>query len=173
MKKQLFTDKSNIHGRGLFSKNYIKKGEHIAYVSGVVKKFRSSSKSDAASIPTWYGVSRSRWIDPGKSVFAYFNHSCDPNTAIIGTKKVVAKRDIPKNTELTVDYSFTDADINWILTEKCNCGSKYCRKKIKSIQSLPLSVVKRHFPLIPRYFLNVYLKSNPNVTIVGNELVKN
>lgn len=165
MKKQLYTAKSRIHGLGLFSKNDIKAGEHIAFISGTLKKFRSASKSEAASIPTWYGVSKSLWIDPGKSIFAYFNHSCEPNTAIVGTKKVVARKDIPAGTELTVDYSFTDADTNWILTEHCSCKSLTCRKKIKSIQSLPVKVFKQHYPLIPRYFVKAYLRANPDVII--------
>ncbi len=165
MKKNLHVGKSDIHGKGIFCSTDIKKGEHIAFISGTLKRFKSKSSNEASSIPTWYGINKSTWIDPGKGIFSFFNHSCDPNTAIIGTKKVVARRDIPAGTELTFDYSFTDADINWTLSDSCTCGSKNCRKIIRSIQNLSPATVKAHYPLIPKYFLNLYIKSRPDVII--------
>lgn len=165
MKKILYTGASEISGKGLFCKTDIVKGEHVAYISGKVKKFKSLTPKQASLIPTWYGVNKTTWIDPGSSVFAYFNHSCDPNTAIVGTKKVVARKNIPAGEELTFDYSLNDGDTNWTLDLKCNCGSKTCRKEINSIQKLPARVIKNHYPLIQRYFLKLYLKGHPGVNI--------
>jgi uncharacterized protein len=167
MKKELYVGNSKINGKGLFCKTAIKKGEHITFIQGTLRKFKSLSPKQASQIPTWYGINKTTWIDPGDTIFAYFNHSCDPNTAIIGTKTVVARKNISVGEELTFDYSLTDGDLNWTLDINCNCGARKCRRNIRSIQKLPAIVLKNHYPLIQRYFLKLYLRAHPNVTISG------
>jgi uncharacterized protein len=163
--KKLKVKKSSIDGIGIFAEEEIRKGERIAFIFGTKKKFASTDKRSASKIPTWYGITKSTWMDPGSSIFKYFNHSCDPNTAIIGTKTVIARKNIKVGEEITFDYSFTDGDINWTLDHTCKCGSKRCRKKIMSIQKLPSSTVKAHYPLIPKYFLELYKRAHPNVKL--------
>ncbi len=163
--KKLYTGKSNINGTGLFTAEAIKNGEFISFVKGTKKKFCSTDAVTATNIPTWYGVTKTIWIDPEKSVFQFFNHSCDPNTAIIGTKKVIARKNIAAGEEITFDYSFTDGDVNWTLENECSCGTKLCRKKIQSIQRLSPKTVRGHYPFIPRYFLNLYKKTHPGVRL--------
>jgi SET domain-containing protein len=162
--KKLYVKKSKIHGMGIYANEPIKKGEFISFVIGKKRKLQSRTKQEALSIPNWYGVSKTMWIDPGESIFRYFNHSCNPNSAIIGTKKVVARRNIDVGEEVTFDYSFTDADVLWEMN--CLCRSTNCRKKIRSIQNLSPQTLKSHIPLIPKYFLNLYKKANPSVKIV-------
>ena len=160
--KQLYTKSSDINGTGLFTAEPIKKGEHIAFIKGERKTKIIKNKKDSQSIPTWYGITTSEWIDPTGTIWESFNHSCEPNTAIVGTKKLIALKNIKKNAELTVDYSMTDGDLLWELDAICGCGSKNCRGKIKSIQQIPEKVFQKHLPFIPKYFIKLrkdYLRS--------------
>lgn len=58
-----------------------------------------------------------------------FNHSCNPNCGFNGSIKLVSLRNIKKGEELTFDYAFCESLIREF---KCNCGSKNCRKVIRS-----------------------------------------
>lgn len=160
--KKLYVHKSKINGKGLYTAEPISKGEHIAFIQGTYRRKRSKNSQDALTIPNWYGITESLWIDPGNNVWAFFNHSCQPNTAIVGTKKVIALKKIPADTEITIDYSMTDGDLNWELDRTCGCGSAQCRKKIHSIQRIPEKAFQRHMPFIPKYFIRLrkaYLQS--------------
>lgn len=161
----LYVKKSKIEGKGIHTAEAFEKGKKIAYIIGERVLFESKNEREAQSIPTWYGVSKRVWIDPGDSIFRFLNHSCNPNAAIVGTKTLIARRDIEKDEEITIDYSMTDSDENWTLEYRCRCKSKNCRKIIKSIQSLPVSTVRTHMPLIPKYFINLYRRSHPSVKI--------
>jgi SET domain-containing protein len=149
--KKLFVAKSKIEGNGIYTAEPIKKGEHIAFITGKIRRKKIKDARDAQSIPLWYGLTDTLWIDPAETIWRFFNHSCEPNTAIIGTKKLIALVDIAKNTELTFDYSMTDADTFWEM--KCSCGSRTCRKKIHSIQRIPERVYESHLPYIPKFFI--------------------
>jgi len=154
---KIIVKKSGIHGKGLFTTVDIKKGDYITYIKGkYTRKKVSGSKKEAGSIPMWYGVTRTLWIDPKGTIFCYFNHSCKPNTAIVGIKKVIALRNIKAGEELTFDYSMTDADPYWEMS--CCCGSKNCRETLRAIQFTPYTYIQGHFPNIPKYFLNIYNK---------------
>lgn len=155
--KKIVVKKSGIHGKGLFITTDVKKGDHITYIKGdYTRKKSSKNKTEAKSIPMWYGVTRTLWIDPKDTEFCYFNHSCSPNTAIVGIKNVIALKNIKAGEELTFDYSMTDADLYWEMP--CHCESKDCRKVIKAIQLTPSKYINNHLPHIPKYFLNVYKK---------------
>ncbi len=159
--KKLFVAKSRIEGNGIYTAEPIKKGEHIAFISGKVRRKKITNARDALTIPLWYGLTDSLWIDPVDTIWRFFNHSCEPNTAITGTKKLIALKDIAKNSELTFDYSMTDADTFWEMD--CNCGSRSCRRKILSIQRIPERTFKDHLPYIPKFFIQArkkYLKGS-------------
>jgi hypothetical protein len=158
--KKLSVQQSKIEGKGIHVDEFVKKHEHIAYIQGTLKEKISTSKADALSIPLWYGVSDILWIDPGTTIWRYFNHSCEPNCAIVGTKKVIALKNIKKGTELTFDYSMTDGDLLWCMS--CICQAKTCRKQIRSIQLIPQKTFEWHMPFIPSYFQKLrkrYLQS--------------
>lgn len=155
--KALYVSKSNIQGNGLFTSEKVKRGEFIAFIEGqLVKKITKNSK-DAKSIPLWYGITDKIWLDPQNTIWRYFNHSCEPNTAIIGKKKVVALKNILPGTELTFDYSMSDGDTLWEMP--CICRSASCRKKIHSIQRIPEKVFKAHMPFVPTYFKRLRKRS--------------
>lgn len=148
--KQLYVTKSKIQGSGIYSKDKIKKGEFIAYLEGNFVEKVSKNAKDAKSIPLWYGITDKIWLDPLNTIWRYFNHSCEPNTAIVGRKKVIALKSIAPDTELTFDYSMSDGDTLWEMP--CSCKTSSCRKKIYSIQRIPEKVFRNHMPYVPTYF---------------------
>ena len=81
------------------------------------------------------------------SVTSFINHSCDSNLYIkylsYATCQIIAKRQIKKNEELTVDYTL---DQGWRQSDfLCNCKSKKCRKKIfADFLKLPKKVQKEN-----------------------------
>ena len=100
---------SSTHGRGLFARVPMAKGEVV------VVWFAGS------------GYVRKSGEDP-----SYFrNHSCDPNTWMKDEVTSTARRNIKANEELTIDYTTYIANENRIIIEKCKCGSANCRKRIK------------------------------------------
>ena len=156
--KKIYVKKSSIHGKGIFAGEDIQKGERIQYITG--KKVHHVFKKEEESSPTnnWVGIGHNVWIDPDKVTFQFLNHSCDPNAAIVGTKTLVALRDIPKDEEIKMDYSMTEfKDHFWKM--KCKCGSSNCRGLIEPINKIPKEVFASHFPHIPRYFQRAYLRN--------------
>ncbi len=157
--KKIQVTESKIHGRGLVAVVNIQKSEFVGHIKGETKFKINKSIQDTFAHPDWVGFKKNYWTDP-LPPFKYINHSCEPNCGIKGRKTVCALRNINSGEELTIDYSTTEIDTNWVL--ECTCGSKICRRKIQSIQSLPLSAFKKYAPLIPTAFKKMYtdLKSN-------------
>ena len=121
---------SSIHGRGLFAKGPIVKGEVICVKGGYIFDRRVLQ-----SMPDWFRaaevqVAEDLFIGPlkedereGSMIFS--NHSCDPNIGVRGQIVFVAMRDIESGEELTHDWATTDDDDYKI---DCNCGAADCRK---------------------------------------------
>jgi len=86
MMKNIYIEKSVIHGRGLFTANDLKEGDII----GV---------SHVTYDDVWYQV---------VPIGLFYNHSSEPN-CIVKTKGdinlLIANKDIYKDEELTVDYT--------------------------------------------------------------------
>lgn len=59
------------------------------------------------------------WMQPPER---YVNHSCEPNTHVVG-RSDVALRDIQPSEEITSDYMGEGTE-----SFKCHCGSASCRK---------------------------------------------
>ena len=151
---------SKVHGRGIFAEENIKKGERIQYIKGKKIRLLSRSGGGARPMPNWFGISKSIWLDPGKGLFRYLNHSCAPNSAIVGTKTLVALKNIEKGKEVFIDYSLTDSDPNpnWYML--CRCDAKNCRKLIRAIYTVPRNVFEKHMPYVPKYFQRLYYREN-------------
>jgi hypothetical protein len=58
----------------------------------------------------------------------YFNHSCDPNIGFDKHDNYVALKNIKRNDEFLLDYSFLNTNPDYKI--KCRCASKKCRKII-------------------------------------------
>lgn len=138
----------------------LKKGEIIFIIKGPKTKFliNNQKKANEAGM-NWVGIGKNEWIDP-KKYCQYFNHSCDPNTHIKGKVTVVALKNIKKGEEITFDYSLNESDIFWKLDKKCRCGTKICRKNIRSIQFLPEKYFRNKKHMIPKFYQKIFLKFN-------------
>lgn len=153
MASKIVVGRSGIHGKGVFAKRDIKKGEVVFIFKGKPVRWKVHDQKSSLHGQNWVGLSKEKWLDvisPG----VFTNHSCDPSCGIRGRKKVTALRNIKKGEEITIDYSITEMDTLWHM--KCRCGSKNCRGEIRSIQSLPKKTFDKYFPYIPTYFMKVY-----------------
>ena len=57
----------------------------------------------------------------------------------------MAIRDIEKDTEIVCDYSFWEADEEWKLETICQCGYKYCRKKVSGLDWKNVKTTDKNF----------------------------
>ena len=153
MTRELYINQSKLHGKGIFTTVDFKKGETVFIIKGKIIHWEVRDQKTSLYGPNWVGLCRNSWINPDG--FANFlNHSCEPSCGIKGRVKVVALRDIKKGEEITIDYSITEIDKLWYMN--CNCGSKNCRKVIRSIQFLPKKIYNKYTPYVPTYFMKVY-----------------
>lgn len=159
-----------MHGKGIFAKRDIQKGEIVFLVKGRKIKFLIDSEKQAKIAGlNWVGMGKNEWIDPTKYC-VYFNHSCNPNSEIKGKVTVLALRNIKKGEEVTFDYSLSEADIFWHI--RCHCNNKNCRKIIRSIQFLPRKIFNQDISSIPKYFQYIYKKFNASSFSNKQELQK-
>ncbi|HWO07223.1 MAG TPA: SET domain-containing protein-lysine N-methyltransferase [Candidatus Paceibacterota bacterium] len=156
--KKIRVDTSRIDGRGIFADEFVNKGEKIQYIKGKKVKKVIRNVQDSKEIAHWIGVGKFLWINTEGTPFEFLNHSCEPNAAIIGTKTLVAIKNIAKDEEITIDYSMTDADPYWSI--ECTCGAENCRKIIQAVYSVPEEVFLKHMPHIPRYFQRAYIRKH-------------
>jgi hypothetical protein len=120
---------SQIHGRGLFARERIAKGEIVAIKGGYIFDLATRDALGARLGPAEIPVAEGLFIGPrsederdGSMIFT--NHSCDPNIAIEGQIVFTALRDIEAGEELTHDWATTDDDAYEMA---CNCGTASCR----------------------------------------------
>lgn len=151
---------SSIQGLGVFTKKSFKKGQRISYIGGKICVLNIRNTKDSLSHPQWIGVKKNVWIDP-LYPYNYLNHSCEPSASVKGKVTVVALKDLKPGDEVTVDYSLIEGDPRWHMY--CKCGSKHCRKIIRSINFLPRNVFKNYMPVMPTYFRNLYIKNHKKV----------
>ena len=150
----LIVKKSNINGSGLFTKRTFKAGEKIAHISGEIHVFRKFTPEISERMMDWIGTGRFSWINTDDSIFRFINHSCEPTAYISGRRTVTALTDIDPETEITMDYSLTEAEPGWFIS--CHCGAKNCRGKIGPISSLSKSEFKKKKKYIPKNFQKIY-----------------
>lgn len=149
--------KSKVNGTGLFVKFPFKKGQIIDYIHGPKVLIRPFTPKLSRETVDWIGASKHTWIDTRKSPFRYINHSCDPNVAIRGERTVYALKDIKADEEITMDYSLTETEIDWVLNDKCTCGSKNCRGFVGPITSLTPKEFSERKHMTPKKFQDVYI----------------
>jgi len=120
---------SPIHGRGLFAREPIAKGEVVAITGGYVFDLVALGEVETRVGPAEIPVAEGLFIGPiaesereGGMIFT--NHSCDPNIGIEGQIVFTALRDIAAGEELTHDWATTDDDTYEMA---CNCGAANCR----------------------------------------------
>ena len=122
---------SKIHGRGLFAKDNIQKGEKTVVWGGVYVNEQGAEgcKKQGKLVMQWDNNLYS-CEDPGDEKGYFINYSCDPNMWMFDAYTLIARRDVKKGGELTVDYVFWEADESYISKWKYNCGSSLCRGRV-------------------------------------------
>lgn len=157
MANKMIIKKSKIHKKGIFSNQDIKIGKVVFTVKGKLVHHVVKDKKTSLCGSVWIGMSKHSWVNPDEPA-RFLNHSCNPNCGIKGKLRIIALKNIKKGEEVTIDYSITEMDKLWYM--KCNCGSKNCRKIIRSIQFLPKKVYNKYAPYVPTYFMKVYKAYN-------------
>jgi len=150
--KHFYVGKSKISGKGLISGEDIPKGRIITRVKGPLRFKVNKNVRDALANPNWIGVKKDTWIDPDRP-HKFLNHSCNPTAGVKGIS-IFSIKNIKEGDEITIDYSTIEGDSRW--TMPCSCGSKNCRKIIKSIQFLSEKQFNS-ITYIPAYFRRLYL----------------
>lgn len=126
--------KTQEKGKGLFTKNPIKKNQQILKISQNLS-LRPHIKSSLNSIQ----IDDDTYIDVDRQdIWQYINHSCSPNSRIdLDSISFVAIRDIPTDEEITFHYCTTEFDLAAKNEDfPCKCNSKNCLKRIKGFKHL-------------------------------------
>lgn len=132
---------SKIDGNSRISLQIIQPGQLIAIIGGVIV-----DKLDSfIAMPIGTGIFIHQVSNSHKGTV---NHSCDPNCRIEGFNKLVARRQIQLNEELTVDYGTISIGSGTVIIEKCKCGCALCRHIIKTDD----------FKILPDTELSIYGK---------------
>jgi uncharacterized protein len=127
---------SSIHGRGLFSKDPLKKGEIAVVKGGYILTKNQRDEIGQELGPSEIQITETLFIGPTtederEGGMMHLNHSCQPNLGLQGQIVYVALRDIAVDEELTFDYAMNGDDPNEIM--KCQCGAESCRGVITGV----------------------------------------
>lgn len=84
----------------------------------------------------FYQLHPSIWYGPGTDpsslgIGERFNHACQPNSGFIDPVTMVALRNIPAGTEVTVDYAKFQSNELEGSSFDCRCGCPGCRSKVE------------------------------------------
>lgn len=157
---------SDIQGRGIFAKQFIKNGEIVYSIQGkkvsLLKCFWLYL-TDKTNIDNPLQISRYSYLILD-DVSVLSNHSCNPSCAINDKNEMIARRDINLGEEITFDYSMTVLPQFYIKNWKmqCKCGAKNCRKTISTAQNIDKAQLKIYIKdnkmqnFIKKYLLSHY-----------------
>jgi hypothetical protein len=151
-KERLFKGDSPIEGFGVFTRMGFRRGELITIMQGEripIPELKNRYRMSVERITDPLQVSERFYLDM-YAPFVQVNHSCDPNTAIVGKADMIALRDIDRGEELTFDYSLTEWTwerfgeyYEWEM--KCDCGAPSCRGIVTQFPFLPLGLKTQAF----------------------------
>jgi hypothetical protein len=121
--------RSPVHGRGLFARRAIGKGEVVAVKGGHVYGERDHQRIEKSLGPVDVQIGDGLYIGPRtrrevRANMLHLNHSCEPNVELRGQIVFVARRRIRAGEELTFDYAMTDDEE---FEMECRCGARTCR----------------------------------------------
>ena len=120
---------SGTHGRGLFARKAIRKGEIVSVRGGHILS-RPMARRRRKPPGYWgYPIADGFVLAPltkreVRSVMMFLNHSCEPNVGILGQIVFVAMRAIRAGEELTIDYAMFGGDARPM---RCGCAAANCR----------------------------------------------
>ena len=112
-------------GVGRFANQDIKEGWIIAIIGGLLV----GEPDGMIAMPIGEGL----YLNQAHMLYrATTNHSCNPNCKVVGFNKIIAKRYINKDEEITIDYGTISVGDGKVIFDNCNCKSKNCRKTIRT-----------------------------------------
>ena len=154
---------SSIHGKGLFAAEPFRVGEVLIVFGGSLFS-REDIAAGKANNRTLMQVDENLWLgDPADQALGedyFINHSCDPNLWITDGVNLIARREIIRGEEVTMDYATHFADASWTMNNPCHCGSKLCRRVITGKDWMLQDLQERyrgHFSSL----LNLRISSRP------------
>ncbi len=152
---------STTHGKGMFAKQLIKKGEIVMVWGGpYIAKSKTKKAKEAGKVVIQLDTNLFSVEERGECITYFINHSCDPNVWMDNATNLSAMRDILPKEELTIDYILFEDDENKTASWKCVCMSPLCRKIITGKDWRLLELQKRyknHFsPLINKRIKKLY-----------------
>jgi SET domain-containing protein len=122
---------SPIHGKGLFARRALARGEIVAIKGGhVLDEAGLAAVRDRIAVSYiqidrgFYIGARRRAEVAGNKIFV--NHSCDPNVGIRGQIVFVTMRAVRGGEELTYDWAMEEMSETGPAT-RCTCGARRCR----------------------------------------------
>ena len=119
---------SQIGGKGLFTKDLIKKWEVVIVWGGILmtdKDVKKRKYKRGTGVEIGEGLYLASKPNEPFSKEDFMNHSCNPNLWLKDEVTLVAKRNIKSGEELTADYGTWVSRPYWKM--KCACGSHLCR----------------------------------------------
>ncbi|MFX1252828.1 MAG: SET domain-containing protein [Promethearchaeota archaeon] len=122
---------SPLHNKGMFAVASIKRGEVVVIWGGeFVNKEEAEKAAANGKIIMQLDEDLFSVEEKGNDPTYFMNHSCDPNVWMKDEVTLVARRDIKRDEELTIDYALFEAWENFTSSWRCACGSPLCRKRI-------------------------------------------
>ncbi len=120
----IIVNKSQIHGRGLFTTIDIPKDSLIMIISGEVISDDECVRREEEEENVYIFWNGDNYIDTSNTrKIKYINHKCDFNCDVVErdneTLSLIAYRDIEAGEELTIDYGYEE------IYENCNCA--FCK----------------------------------------------
>ena len=143
------------NGQGVFATKIFQRGDVVFHVEGKILRWEKLLAIGGSVGDNAFRFGAETYLSPKGHVGDFLNHSCESNSGVKKIKRklfIVAIEDIPKGTEILIDYS-TILGNDDIWTMKCSCGSKKCRKIIKNFGSLPAELQEqyRSLGIVPAY----------------------
>ena len=160
--KKLYIGSSNISGQGLFAGENINKGEKILSFGGTLA-LQSDRYSGLYMDSTFVGISETIMLcetkNSEKDFSDYINHSCNPNVGMLDCLTIIAIKNIVQDEEIVCDYSFWEADENWVLETTCRCNNYACRSNITGKDWKNVNVGDKNFEYFSPFLKRRILKN--------------
>jgi SET domain-containing protein len=150
MEKLICVKETPLKGKGIFALRDIRKDEIISTFTGPRVRIERLDDFPPEVVDHLFNVGIDEYL-VAREPEVRTNHSCDPNAGIVHDVCLIAMRDIPKDEEITFDYSVIIAD-DWVL--ECRCGSPLCRKIIGKYRDLPSEIKEKYGDYSPEWIKN-------------------
>ncbi len=141
-RQNVYVSPTQPHGLGVFALKGFNVGDKVLVFRGPRKRredFKNTYEKDHS-----LQINLNEYIGPSGGEDDFVNHSCCPNTYLIGRQTLVAHQPIFPHEEITVDYATCTEEPGWQMV--CHCGATHCRKTIKSYSQTSKSMrTQRHF----------------------------